>query len=364
MIALSEACFSKIIMFITLFLKISIKRQNVFIHEGSQIDKFRGIRMNVVLLILDALRYDHVNNDITPNLIKIAEEGAFFTQAFACNSATKLSMPCILSSDKSYDPEKNIAAVIGRQGYHTALIHSNPIVRPFSLGFEEILDIKSSKLRPRRGIWKKMRRKLPSSVVSGMKKVRAALVDEEKFLPYSRADETIDFALNWMEDNGDYFLWIHLMDPHIPYYPKETKLDVTRKDMIELHDKIIETARGNYQPTDEEIEMAKTLYREDIQEMDVELGRFHDGFDDEDLLIITSDHGEEFYEYGQMSHPGNKIVPELIHVPLIFYGGGVKRNIVVEEYTSHLNIAPTILEALKIPEKLGIGKSLWKSLTE
>jgi len=323
MIVMSEAFFGKIVVVITRFLKIRIKSQNVFIHECNQIDEFRGIRMNVILIILDALRYDHVTKDITPNLIKITEKG-----------------------------------------YHTALIHSNPIVRPYSLGFEETLDIKSSKLRPRRGIWKKMRRKLPSTVVSGMKAVRAALVDEEKFLPYARADETIDFALNWMEDNGDYFLWIHLMDPHIPYYPKETKLDVTRREMIELHDKIIETARGNYQPTDEEIEMAKTLYREDIREMDVDLGRFHESIDDEDLLIITSDHGEEFYEYGQMSHPGNKIVPELIHVPLIFYGGGVKRNLVIEDYTSHLNIVPTILEALNIPEKLGIGKSLWKSLTE
>ena len=320
--------------------------------------------MNVTLMILDALRYDHVTTEITPNLLKIAEEGAFFTQAFACNSATKLSMPCILSSHKNYDSEKNIAAVVKKHGYHTALIHSNPIVHPFSSGFEETLDIKSSKLRRRKGLKNKMRRSLPVPIVSGLKKIRATFVDEEKFLPYARADETIDFALNWMEDNGDYFLWIHVMDPHIPYYPKETKLDMTRKEMIKLHDKIVETARGNYQPTDEEIEMAKTLYNEEIQEMDAELERFHERFNPEDLLIITSDHGEEFYEYGQLSHPGNKIIPELIHIPLIFYGGGVKRKIVIKRYASHLSIAPTILEALDIPDKLGLGKSLWKSLTQ
>lgn len=354
----------KIVIIPTRFFYISLKSQNVFIQEGNQLDEFRGIGMNVVLIILDALRYDHVTMEITPNLLKIAEEGAFFTQAFACNSATKLSMPCILSSHKNYDSEKNIAAVVKKHGYNTALIHSNPIVRPFSSGFEETLDIKSSKLRPRRGIWKKMRRKLPVPVVSGLKKIRATFVDEEKFLPYARADETIDFALNWMEDNGNYFLWIHVMDPHIPYYPKETKLDITRKEMIKLHDKIVETARGNYQPTDEEIEMAKTLYNEEIQEMDAELERFHERFNPEDLLIITSDHGEEFYEYGQLSHPGNKIIPELIHIPLIFYGGGVKRKIVIDRYASHLSIAPTILEALEIPDKLGLGKSLWKSLTQ
>lgn len=319
--------------------------------------------MNVVLMILDALRYDYVTEEITPNLLRIAEGGAFFTHAFACNSATKLSMPCILSADRDYDPERNIAAVVRRHGHHTALIHSNPIVRPFHHGFEETLDLKSSKVRPRRGLWKKVRRKLPAPVVSGLKKVRAQFVDEEKFLPYSRADETLDFALSWMEEHDNYFLWIHLMDPHIPYYPRETRLDITRREMIEIHDKIVEAARRNYQPTEEEIETAKVLYEEDIREMDAELKRFHEGFNRDDLLIITSDHGEEFYEYGQLSHPGNKIVPELIHVPLIFYGG-VKRKPPIEKYVSHLSIAPTVLEALGIREKLGVGKSLWPLLTE
>jgi len=319
--------------------------------------------MNIVLMILDALRYDHVNTELTPNLVKIAEEGVFFSQTFACNSATKLSVPCILSSQKNFDPDKNIATVVKKHGYYPALIHSNPIMQPFLIGFEEIIDINSSNLPSSKGLIGKMRKKLPSPIVSGLKKVRAKYVDIDKFLPYARADETIDFALNWMKDNIDYFLWIHLMDPHIPYYPKDTKLDITRREMVELHDKIVETARGNYQPTNEEIEMAKTLYKEEIHEMDAELRRFHEKFNPEDLLIITADHGEEFYEYGQMSHPGNKIIPELIHVPLVFCGGGVKRHLVIDDYTSHLSIAPTILEALNIPEKLGLGRSLWKSLT-
>jgi len=320
--------------------------------------------MNIVLMILDALRYDRVNQETTPNLMRIADEGAFFTNAFACNSSTNLSIPCILSSNKKYDPEDNVAAVVKKNGFYTAMIHSNPIVQAFYPGFEETIDIKSTKLRLKKS-WKKIIRKnLPAPVISGLKKLRAKVSDEEKYIPYARADETIDFTLNWMKGHDDYFLWVHLMDPHIPYYPTSTSLDITRKEMIELNDKIVEAAHGNYEPTEEEIEIAKVLYREEIQEMDAALGRFHGSFNTDDLLVITADHGEEFNEYGQFSHQGNKIIPELIHVPLIFYGGGVRGNKVIREYASHLSIAPTILEALGIPRKLGLGKSLWKSLTE
>lgn len=327
--------------------------------------------MNVILMILDALRYDHVKKEITPNLVKIASYGVSFTHAFSCNSATKLSLPCILSSHMDYDPEKNIATMLNQYGYHTAMIHSNPRNHLFYSGFKELFDLKSSKSPTRTDLRKKMRRayffararaRAGGPILSSLKKVRAARArNEEKYLPYSRAEDTINFALNWMEGQRKYFLWVHLMDPHIPYYPKNSNQELPRKEIIELNDKIIEAAHGNYQPTEEEVDLIKTLYKEEIGGMDVELGRFFEKFNNEDLLIITSDHGDEFNEYGGFSHPVNKIIPELIHVPLIICGGGVRKG-VIDDYVSHLSIAPTIFEALDISENLGLGKSLWKSL--
>jgi len=315
--------------------------------------------MNVILLVLDALRYDFVTDEITPNLTKIAGKGAFFTHAFACNSATKLSIPCILSSNRDFDPEENIAAILSRNGYHTAMIHSNPIVHNFYAGFKETLDIKATALRPNTGLFKKVIRQLPPSVRKGVKRVRTSIIDEEKYLPYKRAGETLEYTLGWMEEHDRYFLWTHLMDPHIPYYPVETSLDLTRKELISLNDKIIEVARRNEKPTEEEVEMARTLYTEEVQGMDLELRYFFENFNDDNLLVITSDHGDEFYEYRGMSHPGNKIIPELIHVPLILYGGGVQPGQVIDDYASHYNIAPTILEALGMEAEIGYGRSLW-----
>jgi arylsulfatase A-like enzyme len=46
-------------------------------------------------------------------------------------------------------------------------------------------------------------------------------------------------------------------------------------------------------------------------------------------------------------------------VPLIFYGDGVKKGVIIEEEVKSLSITPTILEALGINDAIGIGSSIW-----
>jgi len=319
----------------------------------------RGERMNVVLLVLDALRLDHVTPEVTPNLMRVAAEGAFFRNSKACNTSTLHSMPCILGADTVYHPEANIATVLNSHGFHTAVIHSNPMVHNFHPGFAETIDLKSDKVRMSKGLRKTLRRNLPPSVIAGMKRLRANVYSEDRYLPYSRAGESLEHSLEWMREHDDYFLWVHLMEPHIPYYPSETSLNMSRREMRALNDRLIEAVHGNYTPTEEEIEQAKTLYREEVSEMDRDLGAFFDEFSPDDLLVITSDHGEEFGEHGQFSHHTDKFVPILVDVPLIFYGDGVKKGTVIEDEVKSLSIAPTILEALGIGEPLGIGSSIW-----
>ena len=93
--------------------------------------------MNVILIILDALRYDHVNSENTPNLMELAKKGVFFTNATSCNSSTIVSLPYILCGKKDYDSEKNIASILYNAGVHTAMIHSNPILHKFYPGFND-----------------------------------------------------------------------------------------------------------------------------------------------------------------------------------------------------------------------------------
>jgi len=319
----------------------------------------RGERMNVVLLILDALRLDHVNDEVTPNLMSVAGEGVFFSNSKACNTSTLHSMPCILGADEVYDPESNIATVLNKHGVHTAVIHSNPMVNNFYPGFAETIDLKADKLRMKKSWRKSLRKNLPPSIIAGMKRLRSNVYSEERYLPYSRAGDSLEHSLDWMNEHEGYFLWVHLMEPHIPYYPSETSLGMSRGEMRALNDRLIEAVHGNYMPTEEEIEQAKTLYREEVTEMDRALGGFFDQFNQDDLLVITSDHGEEFGEHGQFSHHTNKFIPILVDVPLIFYGGGVKKGAVIEDEVNSLSLTPTILESLGISERIGVGSSIW-----
>jgi len=319
---------------------------------------------NTVLMLIDALRFDHVNRETTPNLMRIADRGAFFSNAHACNSSTKQSVPCILCSETTYSTDDNVAAVMGSHGYATAMIHSNPIVKEFYEGFAETIDLKSSKFKVSKSWKKTLRSSLPPQVISAMKRVRASVYEDEAYLPYSRAGETLEFTAKWMRAHNRYFLWAHLMDPHIPYYPRNTTLSITKHEMRTLNDKLIESVHCNYEPSTEEAETAKALYREDVHEMDEKIGAFMDGFPEDTLLVVTSDHGEEFGEHGQYSHHGDKMVPVLLHVPLIFYGRGVAQGRVIDGPVSSLSIAPTILESGGVAAKLGRGESLWGAIRD
>ena len=67
------------------------------------------------------------------------------------------------------------------------------------------------------------------------------------------------------------------------------------------------------------------------------------------LVLILADHGESFFEHGFFNHQGN-VYDELLRVPLIVKELGHKKNVKsVPEIVQFIDIAPTILDFLKIP---------------
>jgi arylsulfatase A-like enzyme len=107
-------------------------------------------------------------------------------------------------------------------------------------------------------------------------------------------------------------------------------------------------------PRKRDIERLIAIYDSTISYQDQELGRFIAqleawGIWDETMLIITADHGEELFEYGQCGH-GSSIrdllirVPLLIHDPARFPGGTI-----VDEGAEGVDLMPTVLEAVGAP---------------
>jgi hypothetical protein len=138
-------------------------------------------------------------------------------------------------------------------------------------------------------------------------------------LPYAPAEELLDIASRKM-DHDPSFLWCHLMDPHHPYFPVEN--DYSREEIHEMNNRLLAAIHRDVLPSGREIRKLRRLYVENVREMDRAIGSFYDTLSEDVVLVVTSDHGEEFGEHGHLSHHHNKYVPSLQHVPLILSNHG------------------------------------------
>jgi len=214
------------------------------------------------------------------------------------------------------------------------------------------------------GLWRKTRSIRRKIRKSSFPRSGEELLDS---IPYRRAENILAAAEEFIEIQSSYwFLWVHLMDTHIPYMPVNYGSFTTYNKMMELNDKILAVKYSDYQIKEEERHEIKRLYAEEVRYMDKHLAKFLEKQDKATLVVITSDHGEMFGEYGLYSHtPGRRnhgLTPQLLHVPLIFHGAGIKSQ-TINDYVCHLDVAPTILDIAGINVKLGYGRSLKNLLT-
>jgi arylsulfatase A-like enzyme len=86
------------------------------------------------------------------------------------------------------------------------------------------------------------------------------------------------------------------------------------------------------------------------------------GFLDDALVVVTSDHGEEFGEHGGRGH-GRSLHREVLQVPLIVWAPGLIPPARLAEPASLLDVAPTVLDLLGLPPDPGHrGRSLAAAL--
>jgi len=138
-------------------------------------------------------------------------------------------------------------------------------------------------------------------------------------------------ALEWLETSPErFFLFLHYYDGHSDYRP----LPEFAREMAEPYDGIASgtTAQmrkfltGDVEFGPEDARHLSNLYDAEILQLDVALGELFDELESRGLLakslvILTSDHGEEFFEHGSLLH-GRSVYQELVRVPLIMVGPG------------------------------------------
>ena len=302
-------------------------------------------RPSLVLIVVDTLRADGLDPEglqgtTMPRMARLADEGARFTSAVAASPWTGPSVSSIVTGkypnelgihglrDPLPETVPNLAQRLAAAGYVTSAVISNAIAGPafgHDRGYEDFY-FEPYKLKPATG--------------------------EGFRMPSFTADRVTDKALEWLDgylstaddSSPPFFLHVHYTDPHDPYFAPEawkTKLLIGQEPISDSYLLGAEFVRDK--PTPAQLEAVKASYRAEVAFADHEIGRLLDRVLAETAVILTADHGEEFFEHGGFLH-GHSLYEELLHIPLIIRGFGVPAGVTVPDPVSHVDIAPTVLD--------------------
>jgi len=291
--------------------------------------------MNIIVVCCDSLRADAVNSVSTPNLMRIAEDGVRYTNAMSCGSITQLSMPYLLCGQPNFQVRKAIQWKMRELGYDSKLITTNyyPVYTDFWHGFRyklyepKIPILPVNKLKQSLGWW--LDRYAPFALRRTLQQIYGIFFNLD--IGYMPADKLLPLAESHLSDHD--FMWVHLMDPHIPYRPKHQGHNPKYLDVI--NQKLLNAVWLRGRLTEKEVTQVKRLYRENVYEMDQAIGRFYDQVKENAVFVVTSDHGDEHGEDGQYGHHGDRVNDNIRHVPLIIAGHG-RRGVRHESVTTDL----------------------------
>jgi arylsulfatase A-like enzyme len=374
--------------------------------------------LSLVLITVDCLRADHVGflgyaQPTTPFLDSLAPTSAVFRNAVVAGTPTYYSFPAILASRYPLalgrdlvglaPGEDTLASALNESGFQTAaFVAANPylsqrfgydqgfhVFNNFLTGSTQEANLagveQSGKSRGSRAnqflrdvshAWG------PSGVAYDelyFQYCRAVSGRENETLDSLRkfpsADVVVDHAIGWLNNNAGapFFLWLHLMDLHSPYYPKPQARE-------EMGDGSISGADARYLNsywTRRDLSAARlrkkrnrivALYDAGIRWVDTQVRRLAEKLVDMNvwdkcMLAVTADHGEEFLEHGGRFHSPVKLTEELVRVPLLLCAPGGEQGI-FDQPLSLIDLAPTLLEGLNVAVPASFrGRSLWRHLT-
>lgn len=387
-------------------------------------------RQSLVLITVDCLRADHCGfygyaRPTTPFLDSLASESVVVPNAVIAGAPTYFSLPAIFASRMPLalgrdvvglaPGEETLASTLRQAGYATAAFSAaNPYISPrfgYEQGFDvfrDFLEFDASAMPPSadegsfRGILNKWLKN--SSQIVGMEDFYEELYFQycvriaappatsiDTLRKFPSADAIVEAAEAWLDalDSRPFFLWLHLMDPHSPYYPPAAALrDLTGKELSPERVRYLNEFWNRSELPPSRLERHRQdvidLYDAGIRWADSQISRlvrFLEGCNrwDDCVLALTADHGEEFLDHGLRYHAPVSLMEEIARAPLLIRAPGqpkvhraAPRSGTEIDHPSqlalpfsHLHLAPTLLDILDVPPPAGFqGKSLRLRLQE
>ncbi len=314
---------------------------------------------NIVVYLIDALRADRVgcygdDRGATPHIDEFASSALVFTGAQAQTSWTRPAVASIFTGllpqqhgaidKKDALPESatTFAELVSGAGYESAAVVSNGNVSQvygFAQGFSYY--------------------KYLQEIEIGEHVVRSEEVNEAVFV--------------WLDEvrgEDPFFLYIHTVDPHLPYAPP----DAIRKRFapgvadpsIGSVEAVNTIAADRSLVTPDLVDQLSSLYDGEVAANDATFGEFMAGLHarglvDDTVIVVLSDHGEEFFDHKGWTH-GNTLFAEMLDVPLIIRIPGVAP-MTIPEIVQHVDIFATLLDLAGLEAQPGVfgrsARGLW-----
>ena len=339
-------------------------------------------RPNVILITIDTLRADRLGcyghkGGLTPNLDRLAQNGIRFEQAITGGSWTQAAFPVLLTSTYAsmyggclgpLSPQRpSPIEALANNGYTTGGFTTSPLLSTtygYQRGFRHFVELvpqeKETSLRKIKGGQKLLRTPLTHYVSNLLgQQTRPARV-------YMNAAEVNHSVCQWLDTvQGPFFAWLHYMDVHWPYHTDD-KLDHPKdiaqlwRDLSHLHE--VNWQDASISPIQREYYIE--LYEQAIRYTDAQIGKLLDHLAnsphaENTVVIVVSDHGEEFLERNHWGHVETNLYDEIVKVPLIISLPDQANGKVIQRQVRTLDIMPTVLDLCACPLPNGVeGVSL------
>jgi arylsulfatase A-like enzyme len=296
---------------------------------------------NLILVSVDTLRADAVgfggrSRPVSPYLDRLARRGVVFAECISSAPHTDPAHATLFTglyprSHGVYDHTRRLtpetatmAEILGSQGYRTAAITNSPKFHR-SIGLDQ------------------------------------GFAHYEIVAPYETGPwlERVLSFLDALPERPEQplFLFLHVLDPHAPYNPDGPLRDAFH----EPYSGPFTGHLGNLKRRDGGgtgaayalIELVRAWYDSEVLEADAALGtvftRLEElGLLEDGVLVVVSDHGEEFLDHGGMEH-SHTLYDELIKVPLVVRAPGWPEGRVVDAQVRTVDVLPTVLSLLGLP---------------
>jgi arylsulfatase A-like enzyme len=255
-------------------------------------------------------------------------------------------------------------------GYTTAGFSTSPLLSRnygYDFGFDSFTDLQPEEKDP-------LLRKIKGGQLVLQQPVTHHLsrflgIQTRPAIIYSSAEKLTNIVCRMIDQTQrPFFIWAHYMDVHWPYHLEEdlkhpNQIAQAWRDLVHLHD-------ANWNGADITLEQQEhyiDLYERAVAYTDLQLGKLLDyltesGLDQNTIIVLFSDHGEEFLEHGRWGHWENNLHDEILKVPLIIRIPGVSEGIIVDKQVRLLDIMPTFLDICDIPLPDGLLGTSFRSL--